>query len=403
MLRGQSTILPILLFIVAPSRGIAQGGSDVAELREALQSQQALNQKLLERLESVESGQAALLAKFQSLEASVPDTDEFREERDEILDDMREEYFSLQDRLDDLPTISGYYDFEYFNDNREDSPGEFRQHHLSLHLSKEWDKWRVFSEFEFEFGTKFEGDGGTDLKEARGEFKLEQAWGEYVHSNTLTLRGGLILTPGYWNVNHYPNVVLSTRRPLMVRKVFREAIVGIMGYGSKFWEDFGVTYYGYVGNGESDLFTKDDDNEGKAVGGELTFHLPTNGRLDMLDVGFGVYHESPSDEDRNFSWRLESRIRKGPWEVLTEFAMRDAEEDRAGFYLQPSYRFNEKWATFYRYDLLSIRHSGETQEHSVGINYRPIPDISLKLEYFYSRRSRDEDAGGVAVSAAFHF
>ena len=403
MLRGRCRTFPTLLLLVVSSRACAQDPVDAAQLRGALQAQQALNQKLLERLEAVEASQAALLAKFESLEASVPNPETAREEREEILDDLREEYFSLQDRIDNLPTVSGYYDFEYFNDDRKDSPGEFRQHHLSVHLTKEWDRWRMFSEFEFEYGTKFEGGGGTDLEEARGEFKLEQAWGEYVHSDALTLRRGLILTPGYWNVNHYPNVVLSTRRPLMVRKVFREAFVGIMGYGSKYWDDFGVTYYGYVGNGESDFFTKHDDNEGKAVGGKLSFHLPTRGKLDMFDLGFSVYQESPSDEDRNLTWGLEAQLRKGPWEVLTEFAMRDAEEDRTGFYLQPSYRFDEQWAMFYRCDLLSIPHSGETQEHYVGVNFRPIPDISLKLEYFYSRRSYDADASGVAASVPFAF
>ncbi len=403
MLRSHCAIIFTLLFIVTPSRAGAQDQNVVAQLQEALQAQQALNEKLLERLESVEAGQAALLAKFQSLETSVPDAEKFREERDEMLDDMREEYFSLQERLDNLPTISGYYDFQYFNDDRKDSPGEFRQHVLSIHLSREWDKWRSFSEFEFEFGAKFEGDGGTDLREARGEIKLEQAWGEYIHSDALTLRGGLMLTPGYWNVNHYPNIVLPTRRPLMVRNVFRESFVGLMGYGSKYWDEFGFTYYGYIGNGESGFFAKHDDNEGKAVGSKVTFHLPTKGKLDTLDFGLSMYQESPSNETRNFTWGLDAQIRQGPWEILTEFAMRNAEEDRTGFYLQPSYRFNEKWATFYRYDLLSIQHTGETQEHSVGVNFRPIPDVSLKLEYFHSRLSYDEDASGVAISAAFHF
>ena len=100
---------------------------------------------------------------------------------------------------------------------------------------------------------------------------------------------------------------------------------------------------------------------------------------------------------------LESQVRKGPWEVLTEFAMRAAEEDRTGFYLQPSYRFNERWTTFYRYDLLNINGEGEKQEHTIGLNYRPITDISLKLEFFYSSQPQDEDFNGVAASVAIRF
>jgi hypothetical protein len=393
----------LALFIISPQCASAQEQDDIAELREALAAQQALNQKLLERLEAVEVGQAALLEKIQSLESSNPDEEAFRQEREAMIEEMREEYFGLQDKLEAMPTFGGYYDFEYLNDDHKDSPGEFRHHRLSLHISKEWEKWRLFSEVEFEYGPKFEGDGGDDLEEARGEVKLEQCWGEYVHSDALTLRGGLILTPGYWNVNHYPNVVLPTRQPLMVRRVYRESFVGLMSYGTKYWDEFGITYYAYLGNGQSVFFTKHDDNEGKAVGGKVSFHLPTGGKLDMLDLGLSMYHESPSGEDRVFTWGLDAQARKGPWEVLSELATRHAEENRTGFYVQPSYRFNEKWATFYRYDFLNINHEGRTQEHSLGINYRPIPDISLKLEYFYSLHSSGEDYGGVAASVAIHF
>lgn len=295
----------LTFFVLTTGRVYAQEQDDIARLKEVLESQQALNEKLLERIEALEAGQGAILAKIQSVEKKIPDKETLREERDTLIEELHDEYIDLQDKLDALPRLSGYYDFENFNDNRNDSPGEFRQHHLSLHLTKEWDRWRVFSEFEFEFGAKFEGAGGTDLEEARGEIKLEQAWGEYVHSDTLTLRGGLILTPGYWNVNDYPNVVLSTRRPLVVRKVFRESIIGVMGYGDKYWDDFGVTYYGYVGNGQSDFFTKNDDNEGKAVGGRMVFHLAKQSKLDTLDFGLSMYHESPSGEERVFTWGVD--------------------------------------------------------------------------------------------------
>lgn len=52
---------------------------------------------------------------------------------------------------------------------------------------------------------------------------------------------------------------------------------------------------------------------------------------------------------------------------------------------------------------MNINHEGEIQEHTLGVNFRPIPDISLKLEYFYSRHSIGEDAGGVAASVAIKF
>ena len=400
---GKVRIITALAFLMLPAMARGQAASDVEQLRAALEVQAALNRRLLERLDALEQRQAVTQSSLESLRASRATESADAENVVSMVEDLRSEYFALQDHLDALPALSGYYDFEYFNDDRADSPGEFRQHHVSLHLTREWEQWRLFTEVEFEFGTKFEGDGGLALEEARGEAKVEQAWGEYVHTDQLALRGGLILTPGYWNVNHYPNVVLSTRRPTMVREVFRESFVGLMAYGTKHWDDFGVTYHAYVGNGQSGYFTKHDDNEGKAVGGKLSFQLPTGGKFDSWDVGLNAYQESPAHDERVFAWGAETQLRHGPWELLAEFAIKHAADDATGLYVQPSYRFNPKCATFYRYDLLTKRHEGETQQHTLGVNFRPIPDVSLKLEYFYSRLSQGEDHSGVAASAAIHF
>lgn len=382
----------------------------VPALKARLAAQEEANRALLRRLESLEQSQAAMLRRIETLtqdQQARDDEADLEAEREALLDEIRDEFAEdfagLEERLDLLPNLGGYYDFEYFNDGRKDSPGEFRQHHVSLFLAKEYDDFRFFSEVEFEFGTRFEGDGGLALEEARGEVKVEQGWGEHQILDELALRGGLILTPGYWNVNHYPNVVLSTRRPLMVRRVYPESFVGIMGLGSRYWKDFGITYYAYVGNGVSDNFARDDDNEGKAAGGRVSFHIPTDGKLETFDVGLSGYYESPTGVQRTRTWGFDAQVREGPWELLTEFAARDAEEDRTGFYFQPSYRFNEQWATFYRYDLLQIEHLGTSQEHTLGINYRPIPEVSLKLEYFRSVRSFDEDSNGVAASIAISF
>lgn len=396
----------LMTVVVFSSVGVRAAGEEADEterLKKELAAQRVLNEQLLERLSSLEAAQAAMAEQLASVAERVEDTSPSEEERESILEEVREEFGDLEERLNLLPTLSGYYDFEYFNDDLEGSPGEFRQHHVSLHLDKEWEDFRMFAEIEFEFGGKFEGDGGTALEVARGEVKVEQAWGEYAHLDVLTLRGGLILTPGYWNVNHYPNVVLSTRRPLMVRRVFREAITGAMAYGTRYWDDFGITYYAYLGNGESDFFTKEDDNEGKAVGGRVSFHLPTGEFFDRLDVGVSGYHESPSHAQRLRVWGFDAQVNAGPVEVLTEFARRNADEDRTGFYFQPSYRFNEKWATFYRYDILDVHGLGEHQEHTIGFNFRPIPSVSLKLEYFHSIRSYDDDFNGVATSIAIAF
>jgi hypothetical protein len=389
----------------------AAGGPDEAALlREELAAQRTLNQQLLQRLEALEAGQGALLEKVRLLEDRAPSEQGEAGESREALEEVRHGYFEMQEALDRAPNLAGYYDFEYINDDRKNSPGEFRQHRLTLLLTKELPKYRFFGEVEFEYGAKFEGEGGTELEESTGEVKLEEVWGEYIHSDSLTLRAGKIFVPSYVSIHHWPNLWLSTRYPLMRNKVFPDTFVGVMAYGSKYWEKLGVTYKGYVANGVSEFEAKEDTNENKAVGGQLTFHLPSHGLLDTFDVAVSGYMESPPDAERTQTWGLESQIRKGKWEVLTELALRGGEESRTGFYLQPSYRFNERWATFYRYDFLDVDPDfwdvnpvGKKQEHTIGVNYRPITDVSLKLEYFYSSQSEDGDFSGVAASVAIRF
>lgn len=403
MARIRLVALLISLSAFGPQNGTAQTPDEAAQLREELAAQRALNQQLLQRLEALEAGQGALLEKVRLLEDRAPSEPGDAGESAETAGELRDAFFDVQETLDRAPTLGGYYDFDYFNDNRDDSPGEFRQHHLTLLVTKEFKKFRLFGEVEFEYGTKFEGAGGTELEEASGELKLEQAWAEYIHSDLLTLRGGKMHVPGYARIQQWPNLRLGTRNALMYDQVFPETFVGLKAYGTKYWDKFGVTYQGYVANGVSEFEAKEDTNENKAVGGLLTFHLPTNGLLDTFDVGVSGYMESPPDAARTQTWGLESQIRKGPWEVLTEFAMRSAEEDRTGLYVQPSYRFNEQWATFYRYDYLDVDLVGRRQEHTIGVNYRPITEISLKLEYFYSSPPQDEDFSGVGASVSVRF
>ncbi|MFQ5600070.1 MAG: hypothetical protein ACE5G2_05910 [Candidatus Krumholzibacteriia bacterium] len=402
-MRTLSTMITTTVLLAALTHMAAaqdtRDSDQIAALERRLAAQEMLIRHLLERLEAVEAVHPAELDMLRS--ASLAGSGEEYVLADfHAGTDLMGNLDGLDERLDLMPTLGGYYDFEYLNDSRSSSPGTFRQHHVSMHLSKEYDDYRAFSEVEFEFGARFEGTGGEDLDEARGEVKLEQAWGEYLHSDLLTLRGGFILTPGHWNVNHYPNVVLSTKRPPMVRKIFPESFVGVMGYGTRYWGDFGLTYRAYVGNGESDFFTKQDDNDGKAFGGRVSFHAPTKGSFETFDVGISGYAEEPSNTESTRTWGLDTQIRTGNYELLVEFATRNAEQDRTGLYVQPSYRITDRLAVFSRYDRIDVQQDGLLQAYTLGINFRPIPPVSSKLEYLACQHSVQEDFNGVLASIA---
>ena len=188
------------------SGGQARDGQESAGQAPGGQAPDSLKQAR-EQIEELAREIAALQERMADVEEPVAGR-YFRPEGaatvDSLLAEIRQEDHGLSDRVNNLLDWAGYFDFEYFNDDRSGSPGEFRQHRLSLKPSKEIGDFRFFGEVEFEYGAKFEGQGTVEgargdsviVNEARGEILTEQAWGEYVFPSWLTIRAGLILTRG---------------------------------------------------------------------------------------------------------------------------------------------------------------------------------------------------------------
>ena len=77
------------------------------------------------------------------------------------VEELRGEFRGFKNTVDQLVKINGYYDFEWYNDDKESSPGEFKQHHLSLFFDKRIEAWHFFSELEFEYAFDYAGTGDT--------------------------------------------------------------------------------------------------------------------------------------------------------------------------------------------------------------------------------------------------
>jgi hypothetical protein len=383
---------------IAPA-ALAQDAGTAVSLQVPAAAQDQVIQELLRRLDAQDAVNAELRRRVVALEALLPSTAPPAPD----LSTIQETGAHLEERLDALPRINGYYDFEYFKDGMPGSVNEFRQHHMFLDFSKEYQKFRVMSELEFEFATHMAAGPGASTDGDRGELSLEQTWAEYVASNELIVRAGFILTPTYWNVNHYANVTASTRMPLMVRTVFPESFVGVMGYGTKYLGNMGLGYTAYVSNGEGPQFGEHDDNSAKAIGGALKFDLPTRGALDSFKFNVTGYGDTPAHGTRTRTWGLESQARRGPFELLFEIARRRAVENRRGEYLQPSYRLTDRLMAFYRYDRLFTAADGETRANTWGVNVRPIPPVSLKFEFFRTNQRSTGGFNGIASSLAVAF
>lgn len=321
---------------------------------------------------------------------------------------LREELSSLDALVIAGVRLNGYYHFEYRADNNDDpsagAPSTFTAHHASLFISRTWDQWRIFTELEWEHGARFEADPATGAVQGHGTFNVERSWAEFLPSDAVVVRGGKFLLPHYWNVHHYPNITLSTRRPLMVRRIYPESTSGVMVHGTLFPGHAGFTYHAYVGNGRDLTGEGLDANADKATGGHLTVHLATLlPGFSRVDVGAGFYNERGVDSTGatvggDYVSGADAQINAGRFELLFEYASRAATVDTAappgppslvdvdseGFYLQPAVRVADAVWVFYRYDYLDdldaslswVKHTG----HTAGVNWKPRPDVALKLE-----------------------
>lgn len=152
------------------------------------------------------------------------------------VEELRAELETFKGVVDKFPKISGYFDMEWYNDDQEGSPNEFKQHHLSIFLDKRIEKWHFFSEIEYEYAYEYVGTGSGSVT-GNGEAKVETTWVEYNHSDLFNLRAGKVLLPQYTTVNHYPSLVLATTRPLMVKRVFPFDTTGVMAYGTHYLDN----------------------------------------------------------------------------------------------------------------------------------------------------------------------
>jgi len=395
-------------------KSIAELKAMLVETREAMKEMQSAYEA---RVDALEARIDELEANTDETSAKQAELESTAIEQQTLLEEVRSE---VQDRL----SIHGYYDFQYIDADSE-VLGSFIQNELSIFLRSTTDdeRWTIFGELEFERidGNDYLASRGSES----GEIEVETAWLEYRHNDRLRIRAGKLLLPQYWQTYHYPNLTLSSVPPLMVGNVFPKSIDALQLSGD-WWiaNERGISYTLYGGNGGDANRFGLDRNENKALGGRLTFHLAGKNKpawLDTLDFSLSAFL---GDDDNGLGETIlgaDAQIRMGRVELLTELAhsnqarrthtffhplhRRDGES--LGFYVQPSYRLSPKWHAFYRYDYLDLDDEGWTPydeaRHTLGLNFRPQPNISLKLEFFHGEPEDQEDFNGLASSVVFNF
>lgn len=397
----------------------AQSPSEVEELRTLLERTQESMQRMMDEHQK----QIDILeTRIGELEGRTTSTEQVQRK---IVDDVIEQEIALgemrsspRDRL----TIHGYFDVLYL-DAQDSNVGSFVQNELSIFFrhTTEDERWTFFSEIEFEVS---EGDDFFFVdSDKTSEIEIETAWLEYLVSDELQIRAGKHLLPQYWQTYHYPNLTMSTRQPSMVGRIFPKDIIGVEARGDWWWNDKrGLSYVAYVGNGGDSEISEVDRNDDKAVGAHATLHLAGDGIFDTFDLGGSIYTGRDHSNRGESIFGVDAQIRLRKFEFLSEFAWGDQQvdtppgsglapqvsSDTFGFYTQLTYGFTSRWHGFYRFDELDLLEGGsgtfDAHLHTLGLNFRPLPNISLKLEGFRAFPDSDVDAfNGIATSIVYNF
>ncbi len=404
--------LAALVFVVAVRPAWAQQDT-VASLRAALTQQQAVVAQLLQRVAELEKNTA-----------TKADLEQEAKTEGDAVNSVRETLFGKVN-------VNGYNNFRYFKDGSE-SFNAFQQDHVGLLLAKQLGRFNVFTELELQNvphhpQVSAEGSAAetptTDIS-GEGQVAVENAWLEYNHNRHLNIRAGKQLSPQYWWQNHYPNLTYSTDLPIYLRELFPPELVGVTVQGSGATpvgaSEFAVAYKFYVANNDFEGNSRTDLRSGKAVGGRVQVRFPTKGALKRFDVAGDVYrgHVSLTGHAEDLAddnvTGFESQLEISRFLLNGEYARgRSMGVTRSGYYAQPAVRLSDDWLAFYRVEQLeSARVQRAERRHLAGINYRPFPQIALKLEYYRSMpliRSfilsgeERKPFNGVATAAVFFF
>jgi len=378
--------------LVMPSAQAQQAAPTIEEVWAIVQQQQQEIAAL--RAEVREARAAADDARAQAgdIDAKVEATGDYVES------------LALADNSQKATSLGAYGELHYnqVNSDAGDSE-EIDYHRFVLFLGHEFtDRIRFFSELELEHSLA--GDGEP------GEVELEQAYVDFGLSDDLNLRTGLFLLPlGIINETHEPNTFYGVERndveSVLIPSTWWEAGAGLTG---RF--DNGLSWDLALHSGLAMPTTGGDafrvrsgrQKVAEAIASDpaYTLRLKYTGIQGLELAASYQYQTDPSqvsgdglDSGQLFtSHAIFSRGGFGLRALYSTWrfdgaAVEAADADeQSGWYLEPSYRFNDRWGVYARYeDLDAARLQDRFTQGEFGFNYWPTDGVVLKVDY----RQRD--------------
>jgi len=377
----------ILAALFASNTVIAN--EETTELRKVIAEQQEVLKSLERRLDETE----------QKLEATADQVEVVTESSDSLFANT---------------TLGGYGELHYNNYENSDAKVDF--HRFVLFFGHEFtDSVRFFSEFELEHSIA--GDGKA------GEVELEQAYVEVDINESTSSKVGLFLIPvGIINETHEPPTFYGVERNGVEKNIIPAT-----------WWEAGVAFnvkpaagLSIDGTATSGLEVGDDfkiRNGRQKVAKATAENLAYTGRVKYTAItGLELaatlqYQTDITQGGNNFDVPVDTadatlleahaiyqvsdftvRALYARWDINGDEAKALGRDEQTGWYIEPSYAFNEKIGVFARYaeydNNAGNSDSTAVESTSVGINYYIHENVVLKADY--------ENLGGSKDSSGFN-
>ena len=424
------------VLVVAGSLSLLAGVADAATIEERLaaleakfeQEVSAREAQLQKRIGELEGQVNALSAQLVAMTRTpaIPAESELLTR----IDSLEEQVFSLEDEQMSNPLkgiqLGGYGELHYNALSGSGGAADKREvdfHRFVLTVGKELnDRVRIFSEVELEHSLSGEGKPG--------EVELEQAYVDYDLNDNHTARAGLFLLPvGLMNETHEPPRFYGVERNPVEKNIIPttwwEGGAGLHGSLSET-----VKYAAYVHSGlETTAADKYNIRKGrqkaaKANASDPAATVALAWSIPGVTVGGSVNVQSDitqgaAGEDQASAWMGEAHVdlQRGPWGLRALYAQWNLNgagpesvgaNRQFGWYVEPSYRINEKLGVFARYNQWDNQAGGGGAESGkeqidVGINYRPHDQVVLKADYQWQNNENGKDQNGVNLGVGYEF
>ena len=344
-----------------------------------------------------------------------------------------DEAIKAQIKLSNKSSWGGYGELHY-NNLEGQGPGvsdtkKVDFHRFVLYFGHEFrDDLRFFSEFELEHALVKDIGDSTTSDNGPGEVELEQAYIQYDFNETTQITSGLFLMPiGILNETHEPDTFYGVERNTVEKNIIP----------STWWEAGvmvtkvlkpGLTADVALTSGLEATASAYKPRDGRQkVASASARSLATIGRLKYtaipgLELAGSLFMQtdycqgavvgcgSASAFETHAIYKKDKfqlRALYAGWNIDGDAVKEAGADKQKGYYLEPSYRFNDKWGAFARYETYDNKDGGssdtEVEARSIGFNYWIDPTVVAKFDYVDQSKANQGDQDGINIGIGYSF